>query len=433
MAKKIDENFFNLFEIDNISEEPSSSEPTEDAFKENNYVSIVQMEFPEDIELAKPEAAQTTMFEDEGFSNLSSTGQSDKIIPEEISEEFAVDRIDEIDESNIEIDDAFSAEDIEASPEISMTDEAQQDTDPITDEDESPLLPETEDVTDGEPLTDEETAASDDFFVEPIVPSEVETEKTGKTENEEQLVSMLETNPLDEKQTFIPNENETNDVLNNLSTYEKIKAMDTSETFELPYVYHGKKGDRIRYRLSLPSKNNPKQNRFKKSVMSWIITVLVALLLAIFLRTFVFVIATVDGPSMLPTLENNEKLLVTKYTYAFSDIQRGDVIICKYGTEIYPDIYVKRVIGLSGDMVSINNGVVYINGEELKEDYTLEPIRLDMDPVYVPEGCVFVMGDNRNNSADSRKVGPLSKDLIIGKVRFIISPISKIGSLEDKK
>ena len=420
MAKKIDENFFNLFEIDNLSEEQSSSEINEDTSEENNYVSIVNMEIPDDIEESEPESAQTTMFEDESFNISTSAEQRDEIIPEEISEDFTVDQLDE----------APSAEDDEASSEISMTDEAQTDEESLTAEDEIPVLPDVEDIIDEEALTDEE-AALDEFFVEPVAPSDTEAESDPDAENEEQLVSMLETNPLDAEQTVSPSEDEAKDVFKNLLTYEKIKGKDTSENFELPYVYHGKKGDRVRYRLSLPSKNNPKQNRLKKSAVSWIATILVAFLIAVFLRSFVFVIATVNGPSMLPTLENKERLLVTKYTYAFSDIQRGDVVICKYGTETYPDKYVKRVIGLSGDMISISNGAVYINGKELKEDYILEPMLIDMDPVYVPEDCVFVMGDNRNNSADSRKVGPLGKDLIIGKVRFIISPISKIGSLED--
>ena len=167
-------------------------------------------------------------------------------------------------------------------------------------------------------------------------------------------------------------------------------------------------------------------------MISWILTVLCAIIIAILLRTYVFVIATVDGPSMNPTLSHNEKLFVTKYSYKVSDIQRGDIVICRYGTEAYPLIYVKRVIGLGGEIVSIVDGEVLINGQAIEENYILDAPIMDMEPVYVPEGSVFVMGDNRNNSADSRKpsIGPLKEELLIGKVRFRVMPLNKFGSLE---
>lgn len=167
-------------------------------------------------------------------------------------------------------------------------------------------------------------------------------------------------------------------------------------------------------------------------MISWILTVLCAIIIAVLLRSYVFVIATVDGPSMNPTLEHNEKLFVTKYSYKLSDIKRGDIVICRYGTEAYPLIYVKRVIGLGGEIVSIVDGEVFVNGQAIEENYILDAPIHDMDPVYVPEGYVFVMGDNRNNSADSRKssIGPLKEELIIGKVRFRVMPLNKFGALE---
>ena len=140
----------------------------------------------------------------------------------------------------------------------------------------------------------------------------------------------------------------------------------------------------------------------KRSIISLGITVITALILAFLLRSFVFVLATVDGPSMEPTLQNNEKILVTRYSYYFHEIERGDVIVCRFDNENYPDYYVKRVVALGGETVKIENGIVYVNDVPLEENYIKEPPRNDMEEVLVPVGYVFVMGDNRNNSSDAR-------------------------------
>ena len=211
--------------------------------------------------------------------------------------------------------------------------------------------------------------------------------------------------------------------------------MSVMEKFETPYVYSSKNEERVRYRLSLPSDKNPRKTRRTRDIISMVITLVAAFLIAMFLRSFVFVFATVDGPSMLPTLETGEKIFVTRYTYYFQEIERGDIVVCDFPSDSYPDHYVKRVIGLGGEKVSIKNGVVYINGEALSEDYILSPPINDMEETVVPEGCVFVMGDNRNNSTDSRKsyIGPINKKLIIGKARCILFPFSKFGTLEKEQ
>ncbi len=270
--------------------------------------------------------------------------------------------------------------------------------------------------------------SSNNLVVEPV--------KREDDFNESEMVSMLETNPLVDEQeppeVFVDDIADQTDIFNNLPSYKEIKKSATDQ-FETPYLYNGKNSDHVRYRLSLPSKRNAKFNRIKKIMFGWLITIVAAVLVAVILRAFVFVIATVDGPSMMPTLDHNEKLLVTKFTYTFSDIERGDVVICRYDKNGYNDVYVKRVIGLGGEHVRLTNGTVFIDDVPLSEDYILEPMICEDADFYVPEGSVFVMGDNRNNSADSRKIGPIKEEQIIGKVQLRISPLNKFGSLEDKK
>ena len=258
----------------------------------------------------------------------------------------------------------------------------------------------------------------------------------------EKMVSILEDDVsseiVDDEPLNIPpqsrKEKECRD-LSGLKNFRDIKKMSVMEKFETPYVYSSKNEERVRYRLSLPSDKNPRKTRRTRDIISMVITLVAAFLIAMFLRSFVFVFATVDGPSMLPTLETGEKIFVTRYTYYFQEIERGDIVVCDFPSDSYPDHYVKRVIGLGGEKVSVKNGVVYINGEALSEDYTITSSTEQMDEVVVPEGCVFVMGDNRVNSTDSRKeiIGPVNKKLIIGKARCILYPFSKIGSLEKEQ
>ena len=125
---------------------------------------------------------------------------------------------------------------------------------------------------------------------------------------------------------------------------------------------------------------------------------------------------------MYPTLVNAEDMFVEKLTYTVSQPKRGDIIIiCRYPGR--PENIVKRVIGLPGETISIVDGCVYINGEQLDESaYWNDSILGDMAPVTIPEGSIFVMGDNRNESADSRMVGPLPFCKIFGKVQAVVFP-----------
>lgn len=137
----------------------------------------------------------------------------------------------------------------------------------------------------------------------------------------------------------------------------------------------------------------------------------------------------VDGPSMEPSYYHNNRVVVLKVAYLLGDIQRGDVIV--FPAPPNPDEdYIKRVIGLPGDEVMVSNGSVYVNGELLEEPYINAPPINGMRPVDVPEGMVFVMGDNRNVSSDSRSWGPLPIEDIIGKAVFVYWPLDEIGLVE---
>ena len=314
---------------------------------------------------------------------------------------------------------------------------ANEDDSSIQDTDVAEVIP-----VDSVPLTEDA-----EFTVEHTAPADSETENEEiasenavTAENEfavEDTVSADSETENDEPLNIPPQsrkEKECRD-LSGLKNFRDIKKMSVMEKFETPYVYSSKNEERVRYRLSLPSDKNPRKTRRTRDIISMVITLVAAFLIAMFLRSFVFVFATVDGPSMLPTLETGEKIFVTRYTYYFQEIERGDIVVCDFPSDYYPDHYVKRVIGLGGEKVSIKNGVVYINGEALSEDYILSPPIDDMEETVVPEGCVFVMGDNRNNSTDSRKsyIGPINKKLIIGKARCILFPFSKFGTLEKEQ
>lgn len=173
-----------------------------------------------------------------------------------------------------------------------------------------------------------------------------------------------------------------------------------------------------------------KNSTLGQEVKDWIISILIAVVLAFFIRYFIVELYMVEGPSMRPTLVNSERLVVNKFIYRFKHPERGDVLVFRYPRDPSRD-FIKRVIALPGDAIEIKDGRVFLNGQLLNETYILEKTRGSYPLATVPEGTVFVMGDNRNNSEDSRfrDVGFVSYDMIKGKAVMIFWPFDHIKTL----
>ncbi|MFW0861474.1 MAG: signal peptidase I [Dethiobacter sp.] len=160
----------------------------------------------------------------------------------------------------------------------------------------------------------------------------------------------------------------------------------------------------------------------KKEVWEWIKSVLVAVILALIIRAFLIEVFLVQGQSMLPTLRDRERLVVSKIQYYFRQPLPGEIVVFKATDQ---RDFIKRVIAIVGDEVRIEPEGVYVNGELIEEPYILQRAREPFGPVLIPDGSVFVMGDNRNNSMDSRhpSVGLVSLDQIKGKAMVVFWPL----------
>ena len=177
------------------------------------------------------------------------------------------------------------------------------------------------------------------------------------------------------------------------------------------------------------------KDNIKAVVIEYARIVVIALVIALLVRTYVAEARYIPSESMLPTLKIGDHLIIDKISYeikGLKDIQRGDIVVFDPPAAVQSndDIpFIKRVIALPGETVSVNKGTVYINGEPLNEPYIMEKPAVDFKPYTVPGDMVFVMGDNRNHSNDSRYWGPLPAQNIIGKAEFRYFPINDIGIL----
>jgi signal peptidase I len=174
----------------------------------------------------------------------------------------------------------------------------------------------------------------------------------------------------------------------------------------------------------------PLKTSLGEEIKDWVISILIAVVLAFFIRYFIVELYMVEGPSMRPTLVNGERLVVNKFLYRFKNPERGEIVVFRYPRDPSRD-FIKRVIGVPGDTVEIKEGRVFLNGQLQNETYILEKTRGSFSMVTVPAGHVFVMGDNRNNSEDSRfrDVGFVSAEMIKGKAVFVFWPVDHLKAL----
>ena len=169
-----------------------------------------------------------------------------------------------------------------------------------------------------------------------------------------------------------------------------------------------------------------------REVFSWMIEILLAIVLAFTFVYFIGLRTSVVGQSMSPTLVSGDEILVNRFVYKVTDPKRGDIIVFLPNGNEKSHYYVKRVIGVPGDTVLIQNGAVYINGEVYKEEIeaaAIEEAGLASEEITLDSDEYFVLGDNRNNGEDSRyaNIGNIKKDYIIGKAWFRVAPFSSFG------
>ena len=160
----------------------------------------------------------------------------------------------------------------------------------------------------------------------------------------------------------------------------------------------------------------------------WLRDLVIATAASVFIIAFLYQPVRVEGTSMLPRLEDSDRLFINKFVYHFKSIERGDVVVFHYPRDPEKS-YIKRVIALPGDRLRIDDGRVYVNGTLLREPYVPSRYRdsRSMAESTIPAGCYFMMGDHRSISSDSRDFGPVERSLIYGKAFFVYWPAHDVG------
>lgn len=165
------------------------------------------------------------------------------------------------------------------------------------------------------------------------------------------------------------------------------------------------------------------QKNIKKELGEWTRSIILAIIIAVVIRMFFFETFLVDGTSMFPTLQHNERLVVNKAVYYFREPEQGEIIVFNYQPRPRRD-FIKRVVAIEGETVEIKDGSLFVNDEILEEPYIENNTMRDFGPVDIPEEHLFVLGDNRNNSMDSRdsEVGAVSFEQVRGKAMVVFWP-----------
>ena len=161
---------------------------------------------------------------------------------------------------------------------------------------------------------------------------------------------------------------------------------------------------------------------------TWLRDLAISVIVSAFIIVFLYQPVRVEGTSMLPMLEDQDRLFINKMAYRVGDIQHGDVVVFLYPHD-HSKSYIKRVIALPGETVRIDHGRVIVDGKALREKY-VPPVFADdrsQPEMTVPDHEYFVMGDHRSISSDSRDFGPVERDLIYGKAAFVYWPVDQVG------
>jgi signal peptidase I len=177
-------------------------------------------------------------------------------------------------------------------------------------------------------------------------------------------------------------------------------------------------------------KNVPGRRSSMVSAAFWLRDLAISILFAVILIVFIYQPVKVEGTSMMPSLTDQERIFINKFTYRFGigEIERGDMVVFWFPLDKTKS-YIKRVIGLPGDRIEIENGAVFVNGQRLAEDYVEDDNRdhNSYPPVEVPPNHYYVLGDHRNSSNDSRAWGTVDRSYIYGKAVFVYWPLEKMG------
>jgi signal peptidase I len=160
----------------------------------------------------------------------------------------------------------------------------------------------------------------------------------------------------------------------------------------------------------------------------WLRDLLISAGISVLIITFLYQPVRVEGTSMLPRLEDHDRLFINKFVYHIESIQRGDIVVFHYPRDPEKS-YIKRVVGLPGDRIWIDRGQVWVNGVPQRENYVPERFRdsRSMAEMVIPDDSYFMMGDHRSISSDSREFGPVERDLIYGKAVFVYWPAKDAG------
>lgn len=179
-----------------------------------------------------------------------------------------------------------------------------------------------------------------------------------------------------------------------------------------------------------PGKFAPVRARGLNFLSVWLRDLVISLAIAAFIVIFLYQPVKVEGTSMMPSLDDQERIFVNKFVYRLEAIQRGDIVVFRYPRDPSKS-FIKRVIGVGGDRIRIADGRTYVNGKATLEDYVPSTYMDERtyQEIVIPQNSYFVMGDHRSLSNDSRDFGPVKSSFIYGKAVFGYWPVEKMGPL----